>query len=455
MGESSTGASFPSSSRVGDGERTALVPEDPKEEMSCSPSHKELLLGYAMVFTHALCMTASSASVQALRNKVPHFELVLLRFLTLTVVASVFLVVTRQSPRVVGNRRLQGLLVATAFINITTFTLYYASSYFIALGPIGGLYRATTLIVSMILARVLLKERLNGLKMLALGTSVVGMVLVVFPAIISAEVADVKGAEHAGVNHTAVATPISSQAPPPDELLGLNSSFNTVEYYPSASGGGVVTSHLDKAKTGSQHQQEMLGIVYDNTTDNPNSNMSNSTIGLDGLHELLWRPVPPKLKMLGYLLILIAGLFNSAELIMLSGYLRSISSSVQAFWFGVFGTVTSALIMLFTEEPTIPTDQGSAILFTLHAIGAAMSIFTFIFALKYLPASNAAIAQGIHIALMYIAQYAFMKRWNTEFNSLLNWTEMFGTSFILIGVLSLPVNDIYKLRLNRFCGNEG
>ena len=378
------------------------------------PSISSLLIGYILVFSHALCMTISSVSVQALRNEIPHFELVLVRFITLTAMTACTLLCKKDSPQVPGGLRSWIFLLVTALINVTTFTIYYESSYYIPLGPVGGVFRGTTLVMSVLLARLILKEIITCLKMAALVGCILGVVFIICPAILSSKM-DEGNTDVKDIVNTATSLR-QAQSLNPVQLLGANDT--NIE-------GVLGNISIDRRLLGEDR----------NIPIEVNGQTSNS--------------VPLWLQLLGYVLTIIAGAVNSTEMIVLVYYLNHVRSIVQSFWFGVVGTVLSFLVLSYTEDPTLPQSTHTLLILCIHGVAAALSNLTFISTLKYLPASNTAITQSVHVAMMYIAQWTLMKQWNHDFFSLFNMLQMLGTGLILVFVLLLPVTEICRYQLLR------
>ena len=367
---------------------------------------KQLFTGYSFVFAHALFMTISSACVQELHNVVPHFELVLLRFIALLIISSITLLIKRDLPNLSGNIPLQMQLLMASAINTTTFTLYYASSYYISLGPVAGVYRATTLIVSILLSRIVLLERISLEKIIASLFSVIGISMILISAGILAY-------QNKDIHDT-----VTQQSP---------SFWSTQSLVPDQSSKD--TEGLKELEvTSSRISSPPLSVTPSSLADPMGHHISGSVM------------------VIGYSLVILAGISNSIELILLAGFLRNVKSGVQSFWFGVVGTLSSSAILIFTDTPHFPSGVKPTALFVIHGLAAAMSIYTFIYALKYLPASNAAITQSIHIAFMYIVQYTVVSSLNPFTSWFSRWVDLAGASVIVLGVLALPILDYIRQR---------
>ncbi len=352
-------------------------------------------LGITFIVVDCMSSIGSISCLQLTTDLPPNFELNSLRFAIGLVFVTVYLLLTRELPRIRKE------LTAWVFLGVLVTYFYNLSLYneYVKELPIGAIYgigQGLFILLVAIGSRILLKQNHSWLKLALTFTSFIGIGLVILSSFLpSRDIAN--KCEWSDTN-----------------LTSTSKDFNKL----NISSGQYVKGH------GPSLENRYYG--------------TNVTFLPEDCRDLA-RQYTTKALLIAIGLIFASILCVSIENLVISGTsLKEVNGIFLSFWYFLFGSISSALTSVMFENIFIPDKLTDKIYSVVHCTLASAKTILYIYVLKLLESNLTAVVYSIDIPLS-LGTHMFLLQSVTPPVEL--WLLILGLLIITISVLAISLNE--------------
>lgn len=351
------------------------------DEIKGSQSTLMELFGQLLAVITALSWTVSSSCSQALGGFVPRFQLNMFRFMLLWLMM-LPVIIYKETP--IWPERSHAVYLSILCV-LMTFTnlVYYEASIYIPLGTFGGLESTCIIILTAFITSVQHK-RLFPIMMLSVMVSISGIVCLTQPEFIFGQVAS---------NVSIDTTPVCV------------------------------------------HPTKTYAHRLSNLTESAMTSPGNETnYAISALYDT-GQPTVIKDSFKGYLFSVASSVTYTAVIVLQNKYLQGADIQLLLFWLGLFGMLSSGIIMFAVETPTFPSSATCVALLFGHSITAWAATVTQVASLYLISPFAFSILVSLQLVFLLVAQFTVLQDINPGHR---NIEEVIGAMLVLLASISKP-----------------
>ena len=148
----------------------------------------------------------------------------------------------------------------------------------------------------------------------------------------------------------------------------------------------------------------------------------------------------------GYILLSIYIVSFCSAMILINTVLKEMNPIAVSVWNGILGALINGILMMFVENPVIPTTSQCICYFLLHILGLALGGTLLVVGYQVVAPFVGTLILSLEVVLLVVAQYTILSHVNPGHRNV--W-EIFGVLVILLANIMRPIKSLVNEYRNR------